>query len=200
MFGDGLKRRTALDVGQVAPRADRRQSEDESGQDDNTGRQDHRAALAPRLTEYRRQPPFQLGRGHGQGRDRHGRSHGKHACNVEQMRRVFGRPRTQCDDVIVASEFALDRQTPHRQPRQRIEPVHRACQPSRDLHEPIVALDVQQLMHQHDSAALCGPRLGRCRKKNQRAREAPGDGRVDFVALEQSDAARQFHAAHGLID
>src|SRR5690242_6276117 len=73
------------------------------------------------------------------------------------MFRVVGGRRSQGEYLVIARVFALDTRAARGIPRQRVEPIQSTEQLNRYLSKSILALDVRQLMRQHDASSLFSP-------------------------------------------
>ena len=70
---------------------------------------------------------------------------------------IFMRRDTPLEHRVVAGLFAFASQTRARDPHERVEPAHRAQPLDADLHEPVVAPDVRELVAQDRVNAILGP-------------------------------------------
>ena len=83
------------------------------------------------------------------------------ARQLDEMRGVIGAFDAAAHHLVVACVLAFEPEAPAGEPEQRIEPVDRAQQLGRELHDPVAATDVRELVRQHDSRALVASRLQR---------------------------------------
>ena len=81
------------------------------------------------------------------------------ARKLDQMRGVIGALHAAAHHLVIARVLAFEPQPPAGDPEQRIEPVERAQQLRGELHDPVAAADVRELVRQHDARALVRPRI-----------------------------------------
>jgi hypothetical protein len=94
-------------------------------------------------------------------------------------------------DGIVARALTLISQTRARHPKQRIEPVDRFADLSHDLHEPVTACDVRNLVGQHDVQPRARPRVCGSGQHDLRIDDPPGDDDGASIAAHQRDPPAQ---------
>ena len=81
------------------------------------------------------------------------------ARQLDEMRGVIGAFHAAAHHLVIACVLAFEPEAPAGEPEQRIEPVDRAQQLGRELHDPVAATDVRELVRQHNSRALVASRL-----------------------------------------
>ena len=117
-------------------------------------------------------------------RDLRGLCHRERAGRHVRMQRrerqeVLGVARWPCAGIehqIIRGELALDAKAARRDPRERVEPMHRACDLRDRMCQAVASCDVSELVQEHDAAALLGPRLRFARQQDDR-HEQTGHGR-----------------------
>src|SRR5687767_545460 len=117
----------------------RRRNHDEQRDEPRRNREQARyRAPVPTVIENREQAIGQLRTAsHADGCQRRRARHTEIARNLEEMRRVFGWPRSRQDDRVITGTLALAAQRARREPHERIEPVECAGGLRDELRETI---------------------------------------------------------------
>ena len=113
----------------------------------------------------------------------------------QQVSGVVGSFDAEAQHRIVAGALTFVAQTAARDPHERVEPVSRAQELGRHLHQPVPALNMRQLMTEHDAHARLGPIAGVARENDFRPHQSPCDKQRRMVALQQQNRATQPVAA-----
>ena len=88
---------------------------------------------------------------------------------------------------VVGRALRFEAETPPRGPHQRMEPVARADSAGRELHHPVVAAHMLQLVHDRAADVGVAPRARVARQHDGRTPQPAGEGGRDRLVLEDLD-------------